>query len=432
MKSLFWNTTRSQALMLALIITGCGGSGEGGGSLSEPEVTIASGRFVDSAVAGLSYRSGSVAGVTDALGTFEYEVLGGVPQLVLFAFNNVEIGATQGRDIVTPLDLVTDSSINALEVQNIARFLQMLDTDANPSNGISPSMDLMSAVLAFSWNPVDFYDADFSNQSAVTQIIADVSSVDTQPHILPSAAEATQHLKQTVACHSSGIFSGRFSGADAGHFVLWIQHQRVDPASFGDTEPHLGVTSAYVYSSVQDRLIGVSPQEGLSFNSSNGFVAGRANNGAEFSGSLTNYNAINDGTWRNDVEGGQGAFSGTRVAGDTTANYRLSGAVGVLNPVEISPDRTGAIALDVFADNRVAGEMVTSRGDRYPVAGELQGDAISVISSTGMALSLVFDASGTHGDNHDVGLFGLPGFWGSWQLGSDAGVVIGSSCRLNQ
>lgn len=428
--------TRTLATLLTFssALCACGGSGSNNNAHpgdDAPEVTLLEGRFLDSAVEGLEYQSGDIVGVTDGQGTFEYELIDGTPQPVTFSFNGVEVGSAPGKAILTPLDLVTDADLDTLEVQNIARFIQMLDNDANLSNGISPSMDLLTAMVAFAWQPLNFSDTDFANQSAVTQIIADASGVDSRTYSLPSAAQATLHLKQTLACQSSGIYSGQFSGDDAGHFVLWVQHQRIDPLSFGDAEAHIGVTSAYVYSRAEDRLIGVSPQEGLQFNSDNSFVAGRANNGAEFSGDFIDFSIISNGIWRNNVEGGAGAFSGSRIAGDSTAKFRLGGAVGVVNISEATADNTGAIALDIFADNRVSGIAVTSQGKRYNVTGALQGDVLTATSSEGLTITMIYDATGSHSENSTVGLFGQPGFWGTWQLGMDGGVVIGTSCQLN-
>lgn len=421
-------------LTFPVILSACGGSGSNSNSApsdNTPERSTSTGRFLDSAVEGLEYKSGELEGITDERGTFEYEQIDGISQPVTFSFNGVELGTALGKTVVTPLDLVPNSDIDDIEVQNIARFIQMLDNDENPNNGISPSMDLITAMFSFVWQPLNFSDIDFENQPAVTQIIADASSVATRSYSLPSAAQATSHLKQTVACQSSGVFSGQFSGDDTGHFVLWVQHQRVDPNSFGDNEAHVGVTSAFVYSSAEDRLIGVSPQEGLEFNSRNSFVAGHTNNGAEFTGDLIDYNTISNGVWRNDIEGGKGAFSGARIAGDSTAKYRLGGAVGVLNIFEATPDNTGAIALDIFADNRVSGVAISSRGDRYNLIGELQGDSITLTSTEGLTVNLTYDATGTHPENNAVGLYGQAGFWGEWQLGSNSGVLVGTSCLLN-
>lgn len=428
--------TRTLATLLAFstALCACGGSGSNTNADSSgdaPVVSILEGRFVDSAVEGLEYLSGDIVGITDNHGTFEYEQIDNIPQPITFFFNGVEVGSALGKSILTPLDLVTGADLDTVEVQNIARFIQMLDTDANPNNGIAPSMDLLTAMFAFVWQPLNFSDTDFATQPAVTQIIADANSVDSRTYSLPSAAQATSHLKHTLACQSSGIYSGEFSGDDAGHFVLWVQHQRIDPLSFGDAEAHIGVTSAYVYSHVEDRLIGVSPQEGLAFTANNRFVAGKANNGAEFTGDFVDFTTISNGHWRNDVEGGSGIFSGARVAGESTAKYRLGGAVGVSNILDANADNTGAIALDIFSDNRVSGVAVSSRGDRYNFSGELHGDSIALTSTENLTVNLTYDSTGSHADNITVGLFGQPGFWGTWQRGNENEVIIGSSCDLN-
>ncbi|MEE2729997.1 MAG: hypothetical protein VYA55_04205 [Pseudomonadota bacterium] len=421
-------------LMSSALLVACGGSG--GGSDEDDGssvVTTTTGQFLDSAVAGLTYVSGSRSGITDAAGTFEYQILDGVAQDVSFSFNGIELGSAPGKSVVTPVDLVEDGQLEQVTVQNIARFLQMLDSDGDPQNGIAPSAELLTALgeVELDWPPLDFTDPDFGNQLALLDVIQDLNTYDSTLHVLPSAGQASAHLQQTIACQSSGIFSGTFSGEDAGHYVLWIQHQRVDPLVFGDTYPRAGVTSAYVYSQLQNRLIGVSPQAGLRFDASNGFVAGQANNGAEFSASLEDFNRIVNGVWRNDVEGGSGAFSGTRVAGDPTARYRLSGAVGVESLPLATADNTGAIALDVFADDQVRGELVTSRGQHYPFAGTLVDGSLVLTTAEGLSLGLIFDASGDHVDHPDQVLFGEPGFWGYWQVAGVGGVLVGSSCELN-
>ena len=210
------------ALTLPVILSACGGSGSDTNPAPGANTsiqTIATGRFLDSAVEGLRYESGDITGITDSQGRFQYKKINNVSQSVTFSFNGVELGSALGRAVITPLDLVANADLATVAVQNIARFIQMFDNDGDLDNGISPSMDLMSAMLALVWQPVDFSDSDFANQPAVTQIIADASSVDSHVYSLPSKEQATAHLKQTLACQNSGVFSGDFSGDDAGKFV---------------------------------------------------------------------------------------------------------------------------------------------------------------------------------------------------------------------
>ena len=59
---------RKVLLSISLVLlAGCGG---GGGSST---VSTSTGKFIDSAVAGLSYTTTSQSGTTDANGTFQYK-----------------------------------------------------------------------------------------------------------------------------------------------------------------------------------------------------------------------------------------------------------------------------------------------------------------------------------------------------------------------
>ena len=434
-----WGSASGLLALVAATLVGCGGSG-GGSNASPPTtppppppVTIETGRFLDAAVAEIRFESGSTVGVTDSDGQFRYETSGGVPQETRFSFAGIEIGSAPGNAIVTPLDLVPGSNIDTLEVVNVGRFLQFLDADSDPGNGIAPSAVLVEAVDGQDFAQVDFSDPAFADQLAVTDFVSFVNSVDALQRSLTSAAAATEHLRSTLACLSSGVYSGCFSGDDSGHYALLVQHLRADPLAFGDTDPRSGVGSALIYSDSQDRLIGVAPQRALAFDSDNAFLVGEAVNGAEFSGLLQDFRQISDGVWRNDVEGGSGMFDGERVAGDPAAVLRLSGGFGdqtPLNPFDDTADNSGGIALDVFADNSVEGIMVSARGDRVELLGTLDGETISAASDTGVVVSITLDRDGNSPLSDDVGLFGVPGFWGSWASDAEAGGIGGTVCAL--
>lgn len=410
------------------MLTSCGGSG-GDSTLSVEKKT---GQLIDSAVAGIDYTSGSTTGTTDDSGHFSYEIVDGVVQDVIFSFNGVNLGSSPGKSVLTPLDLVENSNTGATAVRNIARFLQMLDTDGNPSNGIVPSMDLLVAVAAFSWSALNFADANFDSQPALSEIVSNINSVESQAHTLPSVQQAQIHLESSLACLSSGIFAGSFSGEDNGHYVLWMQHQRADPIVFGDAQPRSGVGSALIYSEDQDRLIGVLPQQALAFTRDNSFIVGQAVNGAVFNGNIIDFNQIVNGQWHNDIEGGTGTFSGNRVVGDNGASFRLAGVFSdntPFNSFDNTSDNTGGIALDIFADNRVHGVTVSSRGDRVELSGMLSGETINAVSADGITtINVTFDSTGTHSQNATVGLFGVSGFWGSWKNAGMSGSLIGTSC----
>jgi len=97
--------------------------------------TTETGVFLDSAVQGISYVSGGVSGITDANGTFTYEV----GSVVRFMIGDVVIGEAPGQSVITPIDLVSGSDASHPTVINIVCFLLTLDEDGNPDNGIQIS-----------------------------------------------------------------------------------------------------------------------------------------------------------------------------------------------------------------------------------------------------------------------------------------------------
>lgn len=125
-------------LFATLALVACGG---GGGADGPTPVT---GQFTDSPVQGLQYRSASQSGETNANGEFRY-----VPgETVTFFVGDITLGTALGAAKVTPFNLagttppatVPASGLTAVafdQAINLAVFLQTLDTDSNPDNGIA-------------------------------------------------------------------------------------------------------------------------------------------------------------------------------------------------------------------------------------------------------------------------------------------------------
>ena len=131
-------------LILALVniltftfLSSCGGGGDAPASIT--------GVFLDSPVNGLKYEA-NLSGQTDTTrmgGKFickEGDTIG-------FYVGDVALGQTLCKEIVTPIDLVPGAidDKNPI-VTNIARFLQSLDNDQDPSNGINISIDTTDEV----------------------------------------------------------------------------------------------------------------------------------------------------------------------------------------------------------------------------------------------------------------------------------------------
>ena len=115
------------------LVAGCSGSCPSDSAVcSSSAYTIGQGVFVDAPVEGLTYESSGITGTTDSSGKFSYRV----GSTVKFFVGGVALPAVEGASLITPLDLVGASSPESPEAVYIARFLQSVDSDGNPDNGI--------------------------------------------------------------------------------------------------------------------------------------------------------------------------------------------------------------------------------------------------------------------------------------------------------
>lgn len=172
-------------------------------SENEDYVSVREGRFLDSPVEGLAYICGGQTGVTDKNGTFFYEkgkditfkigniVLGSVPTVL-----NLPPGE-EAPEIITfsPRNLVPEAESNRdPQVTNILQFLQTLDEDYNPDNGIFLSESVRgeaekySAEVDFSLSPDEF-------EASIQPIIADLLNEERE---LVSRIRAQNHFMRTL------------------------------------------------------------------------------------------------------------------------------------------------------------------------------------------------------------------------------------------
>ncbi len=175
-------------VLATLLISAC----SSGSSDSPDEQTNAdnplTGRFVDSAVVGLPYETATRSGVTGSDGSFSY--LAG--ESVTFSLGDISLPATPGAQIITPLDVFGTDDITDVRVMNLARLLQTLDTNADPTDGITLSS---AATASASGLQVDFSasEAEFGGQ--VVNLVANSGSSNTE---LVNGIEALDHLQETL------------------------------------------------------------------------------------------------------------------------------------------------------------------------------------------------------------------------------------------
>ncbi len=210
-----WAVSVVVATALA-VLAGCSSGGS-------DETEAKTGVFIDSAVEGLFYSTASQSGTTDADGTFTY--LAG--EVVSFYIGDILIGSAEGQDVLTPLEFVPDAvDASHPEVTNILRFLQSLDEDGDPDNGITISeltiTQAQSQSLDFTLTEDDFETA----ANALLGLLTGGEVIE-----LIDVAAALEHFNGSGSGGSGGG-SGGSSGGGSGSPDLALSG--VDTALFGD------------------------------------------------------------------------------------------------------------------------------------------------------------------------------------------------------
>lgn len=184
-KNLFLRSVLAAGITTGLAACG-GGSSDGGGSGNGGD-TPQTGTFVDSPVAGLEYtrsESGSTRYLTDENGQFTY--ISG--ESITFSIGQYTIGSVQGKGTVSPRDLG-----DANGATNVARVLQTLDDDQDPSNGITISSQVRTKASQAATQKNISTVPDLDTISA--EILGIASNGATQ---LVSSTEAEAHLNETL------------------------------------------------------------------------------------------------------------------------------------------------------------------------------------------------------------------------------------------
>lgn len=283
----------SKILMLAFVLTltACGGGGGGGGPVGGSTNT---GYFVDSAVSGLSYLTSSgIAGVTDATGAFDYAP----GDTVTFSVGDVVIGEATGASLLTPVSLVPGATDETdTTVTNIARFLQSLDDDGDPSNGITIDADV---AIAAAGQSLDFSSANFdTDASTLVEAMRDAAYGIGDTGTLVDAVTAQAHLLGSLLCEYSGTFEGTYvhtAGPEVGNNGTWSFSIDSDGNITGTANTSDGPFS----------ISGNVSSDGSS-------VAGNVADGATFTGSI-GFDGSVSGTWGNSLYGTSGTYSGSRT-----------------------------------------------------------------------------------------------------------------------
>lgn len=151
--------------------------------------TVSEGIFLDSPVEGLSYKSRDLIGSTNSDGKFEYRK----NQTIIFSIGGIIIGEAEGKDIITPLDLVENGSVNDPIVRNIASFLQSLDEDNDPTNGILINNQTKEAL---SNETLDFNSGSFL--ISLTELVNKINIENSSSLVAVYSNDAAHHLAENL------------------------------------------------------------------------------------------------------------------------------------------------------------------------------------------------------------------------------------------
>lgn len=156
----------------------------------ETEAITETGIFIDTQVSGLKYTTETKSGVTDENGKFEY--LEG--ETITFYVGEILIGSGIAKENMSPIDIAStiNPDINSIEVKNISAFLQSLDNDNDPSNGIEITA---SAVNAITVSNIDFMQPI---EKLLGQIIAEVNVSTGSKLSVVYPEEAALHLAESL------------------------------------------------------------------------------------------------------------------------------------------------------------------------------------------------------------------------------------------
>ncbi len=169
--------------LVAVIMIGCGSGSSSSDSTTTATPTTITGQFVDSPVEGIIYKSSSYSGVTDENGN--YQCKNG--EAVSFYAGGVKLGEILCSNLTTPNSLAHGYESVA---QNIAYFLQNLDSDGNISNGIQLPDDIPTMAV------------DFTDETSVNTALNNLGI--SEPKITPE--KAYQNFKTYMMSIKNGSY----------------------------------------------------------------------------------------------------------------------------------------------------------------------------------------------------------------------------------
>ena len=166
------------ALTTMALLSACGGDNN-----TPPSTNKVTGRFIDSAVEGLSYVcSSGLLGITNANGEYTCNI----DDNVSLSVGNVFIGTVKAQsEDISPYSIFGPESIQAIL---LGRLLQSMDSDNNTSNGISLKQQFVEVLPSNMKFDLAYWTSNSFDSSTLDALGIRWVSIDS----------AKQHLKNTL------------------------------------------------------------------------------------------------------------------------------------------------------------------------------------------------------------------------------------------
>lgn len=178
---LYHSSANLGLLAISVFLSACGGGGS-----TTPPANPNVGVYLDAKVERLEYRTNTLNGKTNSNGEFEYNT----GEDVTFSLYGQDIAVVPGYSTLTPMDN-NDDALHQDYPINVMRFLQTLDTNGVPGDGITLP-DTANGVINVNFNQSM---VSFENDTNVLSFISDNTNVST---LSASAEEAVNHFQSTL------------------------------------------------------------------------------------------------------------------------------------------------------------------------------------------------------------------------------------------
>ncbi|MEG9328390.1 hypothetical protein V6B16_10635 [Salinimicrobium catena] len=212
-------------------------------TISQPshDGKLMTGVFRDSEVTGLTYETETQLGKTDVAGEFLFKE----GENISFFVGGIYLGSGTAATVMSPVSIASQqpSSLSSQEVKNLASFLQSLDHDSEPGNGIIIKKEVAEALKN---KQIDFTNMKLQDLGEVLAGVIQQTDANLKP-VYPE--KAAVHLNQTFGevyvpqDHASAYFIPAIEGwhelsFDAVHWIHYTdENNRLLTSSLYDKRP---------------------------------------------------------------------------------------------------------------------------------------------------------------------------------------------------